>query len=350
MEIKRQKIDDKFLNKLRLFYGVMNWVFENEEIEIVPEDFTHDNLIINNPIGENILKYYYLPTSRFFSEDEYQNMVNKGYVGQKDTTLAPYPFKIYGAYFGRIDLYTKLSLVSFKIDKPLLNGNNDLQYFEDFKPYFRDYANGFKDGYDNFENKCISPFLPMFADKQDYINKVHEYLTKRIVFQHDWLNNHSGFVQEHAIQPKVGIIINAFEDGQKQGYFYRAWTIVFSNSQLFEPLFAETLNKRIQNDIAFSVLEWATIFYYADETKLLPAHNTTQERMKQFMIDHSVSTTFNSFKSKYYTAKKRINISNDYPIDKLKLILPYLEENYKQTVTKVKNDIMILENEKHGYQ
>lgn len=242
-EIK-QKLTPDFINELRLCYSTTNWVFENEKIEIVPENLTHDYLRRNNPIGQNILKYYYLPTSKFFSESEYEKMVDTGYVGQKDATLAPYPFIIYGAYFGRIDLYTKLSLISFKDEKPYLNGNNNLHYFADFIPYFKEYAEGFKEGYNEFEDNCIKPLLPMFADKQDYILKVHEYLTKRIFFQHDWLNNHSGFVTEHAQQPKVGRIINAFEDGQKQGYFYRAWTIVFSNSQLFEPLFAKTINER----------------------------------------------------------------------------------------------------------
>lgn len=105
-----------------------------------------------------------------------------------------------------------------------------------------------------------------------------------------------------------------------------------------------------QQDSQFSVLEWATIFYYADETKLLPEHRFIKERMEQFIKAHNISTTFKSFKSKYHTAKNRINKNNNYPIDKLELILPFLKKNYNQTVTKVENDIMILENEKSEYQ
>lgn len=99
----------------------------------------------------------------------------------------------------------------------------------------------------------------------------------------------------------------------------------------------------------FSVLEWATIFYYADETKLLPENRMITTRMEQFMNKHKLKTTPKNFKAKYYEAKKRINTKNDYPINKLELILPFLKENYKQTVTKVENEITFLEENKPEY-
>lgn len=57
----------------------------------------------------------------------------------------------------------------------------------------------------------------------------------------------------------------------------------------------------------FSVLEWATIFYYADETKLLTESRLIKTRLEQFMNKHQINTTFNNFKTKYYEAKKQIN-------------------------------------------
>ncbi|HPW67728.1 MAG TPA: hypothetical protein PLS84_11700 [Salinivirgaceae bacterium] len=99
----------------------------------------------------------------------------------------------------------------------------------------------------------------------------------------------------------------------------------------------------------FSVLEWATIFYYADETKLLTESRLIKTRLEQFMSKHQINTTFDNFKTKYYEAKKRINEKNDYPINKLELIIPFLEENYKQTVTKVYNDITFLKENKPEY-
>jgi len=99
----------------------------------------------------------------------------------------------------------------------------------------------------------------------------------------------------------------------------------------------------------FSVLEWATIFYYADETKLLSESRLISERMREFMSKHKLDTTFDNFKTTYYEAKRRINEKNDYPINKLESIIPFLKENYKQTVTKVENDIIFLEGNKPEY-
>jgi len=99
----------------------------------------------------------------------------------------------------------------------------------------------------------------------------------------------------------------------------------------------------------FSVLEWSTIFYYADETKLLPENRHLKIRLEQFMSKHQVNTTFGNFKNSYYEAKRRINKNNDYPINKLDSIIPFLKENYKQTVTKVENDIIFLEENKPDY-
>ena len=99
----------------------------------------------------------------------------------------------------------------------------------------------------------------------------------------------------------------------------------------------------------FSVLEWATIFYYADEAKLLNESRLIKTRMEKFMSKHQINTTFDNFKTKYYEAKKRLNEKRDYPINKLELIIPFLKENYKQTVTKVDNDITFLKENKPEY-
>lgn len=100
-----------------------------------------------------------------------------------------------------------------------------------------------------------------------------------------------------------------------------------------------------QGNNLFSALEWATIFYYADDTNLLPDLKTTKARMQSFMTKHDVKTTLDNFKSKYYEAKRRINIKNNYPIAKLDSIIPFLKENYPQTVTKVENEKTFLKEE-----
>lgn len=239
---KKRKIDIEFINDLRKKWGTVNFVFEKKEKNIVPEELTHEQLIRKNIIDDSIYRYYFLPTSRMLTDAEFQKMVNTGYVGERETFLTPYPFIICGAYFSRKDLVTKLSILNWEDEKPYLNGSNDLYHFEDLWPYFKEYSKGFESGYNEFENKCVKPYLPMYTDKDDFINKVFEYITKRIFFQHDWLNHHSGFVTEHANAPEGGKIVNAFEDGQIQGYFYKAWGIIFSSNNLFAPLFQEHLN------------------------------------------------------------------------------------------------------------
>lgn len=94
-----------------------------------------------------------------------------------------------------------------------------------------------------------------------------------------------------------------------------------------------------KNKSSFSALEWATIFYYAETTKLLPESRFKSDKMKQFIDNHDVGTTIGNFKNKYHEAERRINKHLDYPIKKLDIILPFLTENYSATVTFVENDI-----------
>lgn len=109
------------------------------------------------------------------------------------------------------------------------------------------------------------------------------------------------------------------------------------------------LKHKATKEKLFSVFEWATIFYYADTTKLLPEKKQIKSKMEDFIKAHNVDTTLQNLKSKYYNVKTRINKKNDYPIDKLELILPFLKDNYNQTVTKVENDIEYLESEDNDY-
>lgn len=245
----KHPINNEFLEYISDFPAILYWRFDTEEnIEIVQTKFTHEFLLENNSIGNNILKYYYLPTNINFSDKT--NIRNS----ESDSTikihksLRPYPFIIYGAYHNRVDLYSNLNYIKQLDNKPYLGKRNDLHSLEDFQPYFKDYASGFKEGYNNFENDIINPYLTEFADKHDYIYKVHEFITKKLIFKHDWLHRKNGFTIANLESKEGGTIINAFDDGQKQGYFYRAWTIVFSNSHLFESLFETTIKEKLGID------------------------------------------------------------------------------------------------------
>jgi len=87
----------------------------------------------------------------------------------------------------------------------------------------------------------------------------------------------------------------------------------------------------------FSVLEWATIFYYADSCKYFNQKNKAENQ--SFFIDkHSITTSKKSFKNKVIEANKSINNIQNYSIEKLNKILPFVKENYRNGVAKIEND------------
>jgi hypothetical protein len=239
----KQKIDKTFIDNLRLSFSIIQWAFDKKvQKEIVSEELTHKYLLRNFSIDESIYKYYHLPTSRLLSDSEFQEMQTHGFAGGKETALSPYSFIIYGAYYSRSDLYTKL--LGLVCGERVTNGEGkEIKDFSDLIPYFKEYAKGFENGFNEFDNSQVKPYLTILAEKHDYVNKVFDFVTKNILFTHSWAYSSTGFtINVKSIKPILGEIANAFKDGQKQGYFYKAWSVIFSNNELFAPLFRENLN------------------------------------------------------------------------------------------------------------
>lgn len=88
-----------------------------------------------------------------------------------------------------------------------------------------------------------------------------------------------------------------------------------------------------------STLEWATVFFYADEKKLISNNPNLKARMEEFMNKHNISTTITTFNSRYYDVKNRIYKLHNYPIDRLDKLIPFLAIYYKKAVSLVVNDI-----------
>lgn len=184
--------------------------------------------------------------------------------------------------------------------------------------------------------------LALFIDELDEITKsLFDY------FKETEQNEFEAF-ESKAIQVNdIGEAVKLFQSGKFQKFTFP--NSFLNPSTIQQQPNIEPLPPQPIVESPFSVLEWATIFYYADETKLLTESRLIKTRLEQFMSKHQINTTFDNFKTKYYEAKKRINEKNDYPINKLELIIPFLKENYKQTVTKVENDIIFLEENKPEY-
>lgn len=232
------EINKDFVEEIRLQYSTSNIIFncKEDDLEIVPEIQSHDYLTNNFPIDDTIIKFYYAPTRLFITDADFEKMTKSGYIGNIERTLTPYPIKIFGAFHSRKKIHTQLSFILFQ--KNYFINNKKIKYFSDLIPYFIDYAEGFKVGFNDFEKNCITPFLNEYSDKSDFTFKVFEYVTKNIAFQHSWLNNGGSFtVSRYKKNEKH--ITNAFEDGQKQGHFYKAWSIILSNNKVYSPYFKE---------------------------------------------------------------------------------------------------------------
>lgn len=209
----------------------------NEKTEIVPKQFEHWYLLNSNNIDESIYRYYHFPTKKMLTQSEFEEKKNSGFAGKKETAIKPYTVVFCGAYHLLPNFLNKLSGIANLEDKskPKIKGKI-VKTLCDLKPYFEDYAAGFKKGFEDFETDEIKPFLTLISDKQDYVFKVFDYVTKSIIFTHSWANLSTGFTKDGLNGYEIK---DAFEDGKKEGYFYKAWSIILSNNNLFSPLFRE---------------------------------------------------------------------------------------------------------------
>lgn len=247
-----------------------------------------------------------------------------------------------------VKIYTPELAVIFT-SKELPSRNMDTQTETNINgwEYLKTYIEAYKEGEQYFETEFkVSPNTLYGANAEQYVRDIH---LNFFHVKHTGINEGWGYVK------KQYPIILTHKAVKEFGYYSGIVNKVEEQVKKYPRLFA-TFDKCEHNlppqpivESPFSVLEWATIFYYADETNLLPKNRFINERMKEFMSKHQINTTFDNFKAKYYEAKKRINEKNDYPINKLELIIPFLKENYKQTVTKVENEIIFLEEDKPEY-
>lgn len=236
------EINNELIESIRLQYSTSKLTFgcKEDDLEIVPKIQSHDYLTNNFPIDDTIIKFYYAPTRLFITDADFEKMTKSGYIGNIERTLTPYPLKIFGAFHSRKKIHSQLSFLVF--DKIYFINDKEVNFFSDLIPYFIDYSNGFKVGFNDFEKNCITPFLNEYSDKNDYTYKVFEYVTKNIAFQHSWLNNSGSFnIEPNENNEKC--IVNAFEDGELQGYFYKAWSIILGNSKVYSTYFKEYYSK-----------------------------------------------------------------------------------------------------------
>lgn len=195
--------------------------FDKEQI--FDDSFNHQELLKNNVVSDSILDYYY--------------KCNEG-LGYGSKRITPYSINIFGAYHRKCDFLAKLKDVLFLNIGVSLNDKKPYS-IDDLKPYFLDYKRGFKYGFKNFEKDKVEKFMFSLADKEDFANKVYEFIINRpktssgFFVAQNWLSaNTFSYTMGKSLN-----IIKGYDDGVRNGYFYKAWSIVFSHNNLFKPFF-----------------------------------------------------------------------------------------------------------------
>jgi len=236
--MENTKIDDKFLEKIRTYEWQLSIDFGKPAEDIVPEKFNHEYLFDRFSIDQSIKKWYTSSGQGYTATNMMSTKLIGGYYSLCKSGLSPYPFKICGAYICRSTLWLKLYDIYNDKGRYHLNGNFKLEKLNDLSPYFYEFAKGFKKANETFQEECIIPFLPKGFDKYDIAQKIFEFVTNINSLGYNW-RIIRGFITTDGTK-KLGII-NAYENGQYDGYFYKAWSIIFSNNHLYAPLFKNLL-------------------------------------------------------------------------------------------------------------
>lgn len=328
--------------------------YQREKEYIAPENIEEwvDWLVKNPELAE---KHYPLLTSRIKKRIKKMPPFFTANIIQKLPELFPKAKLEYNEYFGekrRKTIIEHIELIKFVLNDYEYTTEIERQAVESVRPElleqlklwekelteiestqklekeFDKLADEYKEeyGHDIPWGSYIFEFKikPRIDKIQDINQRINEYKKEKLMYHKRSLSN-SYFIGETEITKRIIPLIEN------------------------EIQFLQITEQEINNENPFSVLEWATIFYYADETKLLSDSHHIKNRMEYFMKKHQLNTTFDNFKTKYYEAKKRINEKNNYPVNKLKKIIPFLKDNYKQTVTKVENELSFLEENNFDY-
>ncbi|HRZ75747.1 MAG TPA: hypothetical protein P5248_00150 [Bacteroidales bacterium] len=251
-------IDNYLINDFTLSEPVkfvrLNEVDENNLI--VPDLLLHHQLLQRVHSSESKALDYYFSLCQYLVTDENKNDII-GVIRRGRKELLPFSVNISGAYHLRIDLIRKLGHAMHSTQRLRMNGKA-VEFLEDLIPYFNDYAAGFKQGFDDFEETQINPFLSSRDGRKEYDEYLFSWLTTSGRMQKGWLQPRGTFTTRGTLENRgrENEIVEGYRDGLDCGHFYRAWCVVFSRlnsfSQLFNELFQQTFcckSKELVTDI-----------------------------------------------------------------------------------------------------
>ncbi len=222
------------INEIRFNCCETNFTFLNEEFNslTIPEQSKHQHLIKKFNIPNSILNFYHSRVKysiKNYGLSKFQNQFNFIHA---DTLFDPFSIIINGAFWDKINLCHILT--NFENETYSLNGKK-VKSLETLKPIFKEYSNGFKKGFYEFEKNKIEPYLNTFSDKQDFFKLVFQFITGKKLFGKTWYT-----VKGLSMNMDREINIHSgFELGLLFGNLYKAWSIIFSNNSNFTMIFEE---------------------------------------------------------------------------------------------------------------
>jgi hypothetical protein len=225
-------INNDLLEEIRISRNTWKWEYTKVD-RIVDVGYTHEYLLANRRVDDVIKESYIKSIKEIYKAEEWEGFTDV----EKNDRTKNCSLLIEGALHNRINLWVKIgTLLDYKEEQNL---NSKYNYFSDLKPYFKGYASDFERGYNQFLNVIVKPHLLFENSKEEASLIIFKFITNAesnelVVSSYKGLK-FSCKNGEHEIEYNV-------LDGLFEGYLYRAWAIVFSENELFKPLFEKFKN------------------------------------------------------------------------------------------------------------
>ncbi len=236
--MKELIIDRTLLHLIRTHKGP--WTFDEwgGAQDIVFGALNHTHLLHTMKVDKNITDYYVLDTAMLIPPAQFNAIPTDYFPYIVSHNLAPFPYIISGAPHSRYNLVKKIKSLIQPDTEICLYGNKHLYTIHDLKPYFDEYAVGFKDGFNDFIANNIEPYLLKLKNdnRVEFAQRVFKFITNDLS-EKPRATSKKGF--NFGTNSNGGEIRNIYQDGLLEGYLYRAWSIILSENELFLPIFKE---------------------------------------------------------------------------------------------------------------
>jgi len=202
----------------------------------------------NFNIGDVVIDAYYRQVRQPKSRDE----ISTSYVGRTHRHNDPYRVQFYGAF---INMDTWDLLEFYRKDKV---EPYDQVTDEEINSGLQRYANGFKNGYANFEKELLGN--NPFPDNAHKAQLIFDFATGRMGGMHSLPISYGGNVHFFAGWEAAG-----FEEGK----LYRAWYLMLENHSLFTGLFESRIAKHSESGLKIDQVALLYVF----EQKIITRKN-----------------------------------------------------------------------------